>query len=207
VTSEPRMVAYGGKGRSHWGQAPCGSCGAWLKTMPDRHDQPGDSSAWMHYFVCVACGHEYRQVSATPPEQWTVDPDATIHPPGSVPQQPVRDPDRWVNAPLAEAEKSLVRDSYALIDSLSGQTTIHQVARIWAIRRALGDQDLSALIIAAAEYVNLLDYEAIHGMEHDTYGGTEGDTTAIRADLQQIPQALALHAESDYPWRPAGRGR
>ena len=143
----------------------------------------------------------------TLPEQWTEDPDATIHPPGSVPPQPVRDPARWVNGPLTEAEKALVRDSYALIDSLRGKTTIHEVGHIWDIRDALAGQNLSALIAAAAEYVNLLDYEAVHGQEHDSYGGAEGDTTAIRADLQQIPHAQDLHAERGSPWRPPGRSR
>lgn len=207
MTSGPRIVAYGGKGRAHWGQAPCASCGAWLKTMPDRNDQPVGSSAWTYYFVCIACGHEHQRVSMTPPEQWTEDPDATIQPAGSVPAEPVRDPERWVSAPLTEAEKALVRDSYALIDSLGGKATIHQVGHIRAIRRALEDQDLSALIVAAAEYVNLLDYEVDHGKERDTYGGAEGDTTAIRGDLQRIPQARALHAERGSLWRPTGRRR
>lgn len=204
MTSEPRIVAYGGKDRSHWGQAPCVNCGAWLKTMADRHDRL-ESSAWAHYFRCVACGQEHQQVSTTPPVQWSEDPAATIHAPGSAPPEPVRDPDRWHNAPLTEAEKTLVRDSYALIDSLSGKATIHQVVHIWAIQHALDDQDLSALITATAEYVNLLDYEAIHGKEYDTYYGAEGDLTAIRADLQQIPQAETLHLQRGSPWRPKGR--
>lgn len=88
-----------------------------------------------------------------------------------------------------------------------GEITAHQVGHIWDIRRALDDQDLSTLVVAAAEYVNLLGYEAIHGKEHDTYGGTEGDTTAVRADLRKIPGAQELYAERGSLWRPSGRRR
>ena len=58
---------------------------------------------------------------------------------------------------------------------------------------------------AAAEYVNLLDYEAVHGKEGGTYYGDEGDVTALRVDLDQIPLARDLRAGRASPWRPLHR--
>ena len=58
---------------------------------------------------------------------------------------------------------------------------------------------------AAAEYVNLLDYEAVHGKEVGTYYGDEGDVTPLRADLDQIPLARDLRAGRASPWLPLHR--
>ena len=42
------------------------------------------------------------------------------------------------------------------------------------------------MIKTAKAYVELLDYEAIHGQESGSYGGAEGDITAMRAILYEI---------------------
>ena len=126
--------------------------------------------------------------------------------PGSRAPEPVRDPDGWRGAErLSVAEKALVRDCWAMLDSLRESFTIHQVVYIWDIGRSLEAQDIAALVAAAAEYVNLLDYEAVHGKEVGTYYGDEGDVTPLRADLDQIPLARDLRAGRASPWLPLHR--
>jgi hypothetical protein len=92
-----------------------------------------------------------------------------------------------------------------MLDSLSGSVTIHQITNIWDIGTALEAQDMAGLVAAAAEYVNLLDYEVVHGKEVGTYYGAEGDVTSLRADLDRIPLARELRAGRASPWRPRHR--
>jgi hypothetical protein len=174
--------------------------------MPNRHKASADGARWDYVFTCVACGQDHHQQDSIAPERWSVDPDVTHHEPGSRPPEPVRDPEGWRGAEqFSAAEKALVRDAWTMLDSLSGSFTIHQVAYVWDIGTALETQDMAGLVAAAAEYVNLLDYEAVHGKETWTYYGDEGDVTAIRADLDRIPLARELRAGRASPWRPPHR--
>jgi hypothetical protein len=187
-------------------QGQCERCGAWLEPLPTRHEELSGGARWDYIFTCLACGNESRQPDSIPPERWTEDPDVTYHEPGSRPPEPVRDPDRWRGADrLSVAEKALVRDCWTMLDSLSGSVTIHQITNIWDIGTALEGQDMAGLVAAAAEYVNLLDYEVVHGKEVGTYYGAEGDVTSLRADLDRIPLARELRAGRASPWRPRHR--
>jgi len=201
-----RLVSYGTKTAAHWRQGECERCGAWLPPMPGRHEEHLDAAVWDYVFTCLACGQEHVRRDSIPPERWTEDPDVTYHEPGSRAPEPVRDPDGWRGAErLSVAEKALVRDCWAMLDSLRESFTIHQVVYIWDIARSLEAQDIAALVAAAAEYVNLLDYEAVHGKEVGTYYGDEGDVTPLRADLDQIPLARDLRAGRASPWLPLHR--
>jgi hypothetical protein len=198
-----RLVSYGNKAGAHWAQGQCEQCGAWLTPMPERHEQhPGDAG-WDYIWICVRCGEEHRRHDSIAPERWSEDAGVSYHQPGSRPPEPVRNPEGWDAAErLSVAEKALVHDCWTMVDSLSGSLTIHKVTYVWDIERALEAQDLAGLVAAATEYVNLLDYEAIHGKETFTYYGDEGDVTAIRADLDRIPLARELRAGRASPWRP-----
>ena len=200
---QARLVSYGNKAGAHWAQGQCEQCGAWLEPMPQRHEQyPGDGD-WDYIFTCLDCGREHRRRSSIAPERWSEDANVIYQQPGTRPPEPVRNPDGWGAAEgLSVAEKALIHDCWTLVDSLSGSFTIHKVIYVWAIDSALETQDLAGLVAAATEYVNLLDYEAIHGKETWTYYGDEGDVTAIRADLDEIPLARELRAGRASPWRP-----
>jgi hypothetical protein len=171
--------------------------------MAERHEEHPGGGRWDHIFTCLACGQEHRQQESIAPERWTEDPDVRYHEPGSRPPEPVRGPEGWRGAErFSVAEKALVHECWTMVDSLRGSLTIHQVTYIWAIERSLESQDLAGLVANAVEYVNLLDFEAVHGKKTFTYYGAEGDVTAIRADLDQIPLAHALRAGRASPWRP-----
>lgn len=174
--------------------------------MADRHEEQPGNAGWDYVFTCLACGHEHHERDSIAPERWTEDPDVIYHQPGTRPPEPVRDPDDWRGAErLSVAEKALVRDCWSMVDSLRDAVTIHQVTYIWAIDRSLETQDMAGLVAAATEYVNLLDYEAVHGTEPGTYHGAEGDVSAIRADLDEIAFARGLRAGRASPWRPRHR--
>ncbi len=161
---------------------------------------------WDHVFTCLSCGQEHRQRDSLAPERWTEDPDVTYHEPGSRPPETVRDPDGWRGAERdSAAEKALVRDCWTMVDSLQDAVTIHHFTFVWDIDSALEAQDMAGLVAAAAEYVNLLDYEAIHRTDLGSYDGAEGDVSALRVDLDRIPLARELRAGRASRWRPPHR--
>jgi hypothetical protein len=47
--------------------------------------------------------------------------------------------------------------------------------------------------------------DVVHGKEVGTYYGDEGDVTALRVDLDQIPLARDLRAGRASPWLPLHR--
>ena len=48
------------------------------------------------------------------------------------------------------------------------------------------------VIQSAQAYVDLLDYEAIHGVEHSSYCGVEGKVTGIRNALSEIEKETGI---------------
>jgi len=171
--------------------------------MPDRY-RVTDDGHWLYVWTCVTCGSKHAQTSTAPPAGWAEDADASYAEPGTFPRRAVRDAERWEHAgELSDAEKALIRHGWAMVDELRGRTTIHEVGMVWDIERALVRQDVPQVVAGAVEYVNLLDWEAIHGQEWDSYHGDTGDVTAIRADLALIPLAAEIRAGRDSPCRPA----
>ena len=84
---------------------------------------------------------------------------------------------------------------------LFGKLTIHQVNYIWNLDAALNSQDIRAVIKTAQEYVDMLDYEKIHGKKPGSYRGVEGDVTKIRLTLQEIGHPTG---NSNYPSSSGG---
>ena len=189
---KPILISYGGKGKHHWGQVQCGKCGAWLREMPDRYEKHeykvGDSDHIYHYFWrCLQCGEEREIESFSEPDSYTPNPDAELHEPGSLPPPIIRDPDKWsVADSLSPTEKRLVRECWDMLDPLAGILTIHQVNYIWDLHNALASQEIHEVIKSAQAYVDMLDYEKVHGKEPGSYRGAEGDVTRIRATLREI---------------------
>ncbi len=188
----PELVAYGGGGKSHWGQVNCEKCVAWLREMPDRfeashREEEGSDQDYVCFWTCIACGHERKVRSSSPPGEYTPNPNAELHEPGTRPPRVTRNPEKWANAhTLTPAKKRLVNRCWKMLDPLQGALTIHKVTYVWDIVKALEAQDIEAVIRSAQAYVDLLDYEAIHGVEHSSYCGVEGKVTDIRDALSAI---------------------
>jgi len=186
-----QLVAYGGKGKSHWGQVQCEKCAAWLREMPDRYEEILDEhdeqdQEYLCCWTCLSCGH-VRELSTTSPEDYTPDPEAELHEPGTLPPFVVRDPEKWdIAGLLSPGKKDLIRYCWEMIDSLRNALTIHKINYIWNMDDALEKQDIEEVIHSAREYVDLLDHEAIHGKESGSYYGAEGDVTKIRSALSKI---------------------
>lgn len=148
---------------------------------------------YRYFWRCLACGHEREQVDSTPPEDWSPDPNAELKAPGTFPPAPVRDPQEWKNAAeLSDAEQGLVRECWRMLDSLKGESLIHRVNYIWQLEEDLLKQDIDAVTRVSREYVEMLDYEAIHGQRMFSFFGTEGDVRSIRRYLAQIPDSPLL---------------
>ena len=192
-TGSPELVAYGGGGKSHWGQVNCEKCVAWLREMPDRFEVSRREAEgrpdldYVYFWTCLACGHERKVRSSSPPGEYTPNPNAELHEPGTRPPRVTRNPEKWANAhTLSPAKKRLVNCCWKMLDRLLGAFTIHKVTYVWDIVKALESQDIEAVIQSAQAYVDLLDYEAIHGVEHSSYCGVEGKVTDIRDTLSTI---------------------
>lgn len=189
----PELVSYGGKGKYHWGQVQCKKCGAWLREMPDRFGRhnykiEGTNKHIYHYFwKCLRCGEERKIIDFSRPDSYTPNPQAELHEPGTSPPPVEPDPDKWRFAnKLSPVEKRLVCECWDMLDPLAGKLTIHQVSYIWNLSEALESQDIRAVIKTAQEYVDMLDYEKVHGKEPGSYRGVEGDVTKIRLTLREI---------------------
>ncbi len=187
------LISYGGKGTSHWGQVQCRNCGAWLKEMPDRFEKHNAKNEETHKYIyhyfwqCLSCGEERKIIDFASPDTYTPKPQAQLHKPGTLPPPIVRNPDKWRCAgKLSLVEKILIRECWNMLFPLFGKLTIHQVNYIWNLDAALKSQDIRAVIKTAQEYVDMLDYEKIHGKEPGSYRGVEGDVTKIRLTLQEI---------------------
>jgi hypothetical protein len=186
-----QLVAYGGEGVSHWGQVQCEKCTAWLSEMPDhyeeniREDEDQDQE-YICSWICLSCGH-VRELSSTSPEDYTANPEAELHEPGTLPPPVVEDPEKWATAKLlSPAKKDLIRYCWEMIESLRNALTIHKITYIWNIDDALEKQNIEEVMHSAQEYVDLLDQEVIHGVETGSYCGAEGDVTKIRSALSKI---------------------
>ena len=188
----PELHSHGGGGISYWGQVQCKECNAWLREMPDRSEEIQSDcedfeKAYVYAWACLACGAVREEESFTPPEEWTPNPDAELHEPGTHPPPVVRDAEKWDAADsLSPAQKSLVRCCWEMLDTLEGAFTIHKVTYTWDLVAALKAQDIKAVIRSARAYVKLLDHEAVHGQDSGSYGGAEGDVTEIRSVLAKI---------------------
>jgi hypothetical protein len=97
VAGEPfhQRVAYGGRGDSHWAQVLCPSCGAWLKTQPDKSEKA--DSGYTYFWTCLNCGVVRYRDESSPPESWSIDPETTEQVPGSFPPLAVWDPYAWLD--------------------------------------------------------------------------------------------------------------
>jgi len=160
--------------------------------MPDRFELSKDEwddqkESYNYIWKCINCGHERVLNSISSPGEHSPDKDAELHEPGSLPPPIIKDPDKWENSiKLSRAEKDLVKACWVMVDSLVKNFTIHQVTYVWDIINSLKSYDINKIIKAAEAYVNLLDYEAIHGVEPGSYCGAEGNVTEIRQVLKQI---------------------
>ncbi len=143
--------------------------------------------AYRYFWRCLSCGREREQADSAPPGNWTPDPDAKLHEPGTVPLGPVKEPREWRDgSELTDAQVKLARECWGMVDSLKTESPIHKVTYIWNLEEALVGQDIDAVVAAARSYVELLDYEAVHAKDSGTYYGAEGDLTSIRQHLAGI---------------------
>jgi len=187
-----QLVAYGGKGTSHWGQVQCEKCTAWLREMPDHYEETiceheDQDQEYICCWTCLACGHVREFSSFTPPEDYTPDPEAELHEPGTLPPPEIHDPKKWDDTRLlSPGRKELIRYCWEMINSIRNADTIHKINYTWNIYDALKKQGIEDVIHSAQEYVDLLDYEAIHGKEAGSYYGAEGDVTKMRSALSKI---------------------
>ena len=187
-----QLVAYGGKGKSHWGQVQCEKCTAWLREMPDHYEETiceheDQDQEYLCCWTCLACGHVREFSSLTSPEDYTPNPEAELHEPGTLPPPEVHDPEKWDNTRLlSPGKKELICYCWEMSDSLENADIVHKVNYVRDIYVALKKQDIEELIHSAQEYVDLLDHEAIHGTESCSYHGAEGDVTKIRSALSKI---------------------
>ena len=60
--SGPYLVEFGGGGKSHWAQAQCLQCNAWLKEMPNHFKKGSYTSEdgnplYIYYWICLNCGY------------------------------------------------------------------------------------------------------------------------------------------------------
>jgi hypothetical protein len=205
IGSGPQLIEFGGKGNSYWAQVQCPNCKAWLKEMPDHYetypyeddeyegeDYDGEEiekidTLYIYYWTCLKCRHKRKVESFDTPGEHTPHPDGVEHEPGSLSEPIVRDPEKWKDADrLSEWEKKLVIYCWEMLDSLNGSFLIHKINYIWNLAAALENYDIEAVKRTAIEYVELLDYEKIHGKESGSYGGEEGDVTKIREALKGI---------------------
>jgi hypothetical protein len=187
-----QLVAYGGEGKSHWGQVQCEKCTAWLREMPDRDKEiickhEDQYQEYLYYWTCLSCGRVRKVSSSTSPEDYTANPEAELHEPGTLPPPVVENPEKWDTAKLlSPGKKKLICYCWEMIESLRNALTIHKIIYIWNIHGALEKQNIEEVMHSAQEYVDLLDHEAIHGKESGSYHGAEGDVTKIRSALSKI---------------------
>jgi hypothetical protein len=201
-TKGPQLIEFGGSGDSYWGQVQCPECEAWLKEMPDHYeaipyeDEEENEDAvkidteYIYYWTCLKCGYQRKLDSFDAPGEHSPHPDGVKHEPGSFPEPVIRDPGKWKGSDrLSEWEKKLVVYCWAMIDSLEGSFLIHKVSYIWKLAASLESYKIEEVKQTAKEYVDLLDYEKIHGQESGSYGGDEGDVTRIRGALEEIAKS------------------
>jgi hypothetical protein len=141
----------------------------------------------LYYWTCLKCGHQRKVESIDTPGEHTPHPDGVEFEPGSSPQPTIHDPEEWKDADrLSEWEKKLVVYCWETLDTLAGSILVHKISYRWNLSAALESYNIEAVKRTAKEYVDLLDYESIHGTEPGSYGGDEGDVTNIREALKGI---------------------
>ena len=78
---------------------------------------------------------------------------------------------------------------WEMTDSFEGSFLIHKISYIWNLSAALKNHEIEEIKRTAKEYVDLLDYENIHGKDPNSYCGEEGDVTKIREALKEIAES------------------
>lgn len=185
-----QLIEYGRKGTGHWIQITCKYCGAWLQEMPDRYEKVDDRDEPAYYkasWTCLACGNIREEEFCSHPDSYTHDEDAILYEPGSRPDPVVRDPSNWpVSEQLTKDEKDLVAACWKMIDELSNEPIIHQISYLLNLSGALKEYDIEKVKNTAGEYVEMLDYELVHGQRPSSYGGTTGNVTDLRRILKSL---------------------
>ena len=161
-----------------------------MNVMPDsaqQNKEKGSEELFYYYWTCIRCGQKREVHSSGPPDIWEADPDYAIQEPGTLPEPPQKEPDEWENASqLSELQKELVRECWKMVDSLKGSLTIHKIDYLWRLREALENESIEDTSLTAKDYVDLMDYEELHGQEYGSYHGEIGDYSLIKNILFKL---------------------